>query len=34
MLLSECDVKEFQAIYKKHFNKDISYEKAYESYTN
>ena len=31
MLLSECDVKEFQEMWFRHFNKTISKEFAYEA---
>ena len=32
-MLSDDDIEKFQDIYKKHFNKDISYKQAYEMYS-
>ena len=32
-MLSDSDIKEFQAIYKKYYKKEISYEQAYEMYS-
>ena len=32
-MLSDDDIKEFQAVYKKHSKKEISYELAYEMYS-
>ncbi len=32
-MLSDDDIKEFQAVYKKHYKKEISYETAYLIYS-
>ncbi len=32
-MLSNDDIKKFQVLYRKRFNKEISYEKAYEMYS-